>query len=51
MAVNLVVAGDVFDGVLFCTVFFPRDIWMRSGTEMSPFLSICLPTLALPGTR
>ena len=23
MAVNLAVAGDVFDGVLFCAVFFP----------------------------
>ena len=26
MAVYLAVAGDVFDGVLFCAVIFPRDV-------------------------
>ena len=27
MAINLAVAGGVFDGVLFCAVlFFPRDV-------------------------
>ena len=26
MAVHLAVAGDAFDGVLFCAVFFPRDV-------------------------
>ena len=26
MAVHLAVAGDVFDGVLFCAVLFPRDV-------------------------
>ena len=25
MAVHLAVAGDGFDGVLFCAVLFPRD--------------------------
>ena len=25
-AVHLAVAGDVFDGVLFCAVLFPRDV-------------------------
>ena len=45
MAVHLVVAGDVFDGVLFCAV--PLEMsWMRSGTELSNFLSIFLATLS-----
>ena len=26
MAVHLAVAGDDFDGVLFCPVLFPRDV-------------------------
>ena len=26
MAVDLAVASDVFDGVLFCADFFPRDV-------------------------
>ena len=26
MAVHLAVAGDVFDGVLFCAVVFPQDV-------------------------
>ena len=34
MAVDLAIAGDVFDGVLFCAVFFFKEMsWMRSGTE------------------
>ena len=46
MAVHLVVAGDVFDGVLFCAVHFPHEMSsMRSGTELSQFLRIFLPTL------
>ena len=46
MAVFLVVAGDVFDGVLFCAVLFSHEVsWMRSGIELSQFLRIFLPTL------
>ena len=33
--------------VSFCAVFFPRDVLMRSGTELSQFLGVFLPTLAL----
>ena len=44
MAVHLAVAGDVFVGVLFMVSFSPRDSWMRSGTELSQFLRIFLPT-------
>ena len=48
MVVHLVVAGDVFDGVLFCAVLFPTGcLGMKSGTELSQFLSIPLPTLQL----
>ena len=44
MAVHLAVAGDVFDGVLFCAVLFPHEIfWMRPGTELSQILRIFLP--------
>ena len=43
--VHLAVAGDVFDGVLFCAVLFPHEIsWMRSGTKSIQFMRI-LPTL------
>ena len=46
MAVHLAVAGDVFDGILFCAVIFSHKMsWMRSGTELSHFLRIFLPTL------
>ena len=46
MAVHLAVAGDVFNGVLFCAVLFSHEMsWMRSGTELSQFLRIFLPTL------
>ena len=46
MAVHLTVAGDVFDGVLFCALLFSHNMsWMRSGTELSQFLRIFLPTL------
>ena len=45
MAVHLAVTGDVFDGVLFCAVLFPHEMsWMRSGTEVSHFLRIFLPS-------
>ena len=33
-------AGDVFDGVLFCADLFSYEMsWMRSGTEMSLYIS------------
>ena len=44
MAGHLAVTDDVFDGVLFCAVLFPTMSWMRSGTELSQFLRIFLPT-------
>ena len=42
MAVHLAVAGDVFGGISFCSVLFPSHemSWVRSGTELSPFLRI-----------
>ena len=47
MAVHLALAGDVFDGVLFCAVFFSHEMsWIRSGIELSQFLRIFLPTFA-----
>ena len=46
MAVHLAVAGDVFDGVLFCAVLFPHEMsWMRYGTELSQSLRMFLSTL------
>ena len=34
------IAGDVFDGVLFCApLFFHEMSWVRSGTELNQFLS------------
>ena len=39
MAVHLAIAGDVFDDVLVCAVFFPEMSWMRSGTHLRIFLS------------
>ena len=52
MVVHLAVAGDVFDAVLFCAVFFffHEMSWMRSGTELSQLsgvLRIFLPPFAL----
>ena len=48
MAVHLAVAGDVFDGVLFSVVVFSHEMsWMCSGTKLSQFLRIFLPTLSL----
>ena len=35
MSVHLADAGDVFDGVVFCAVLSPRDVLIRSGTELS----------------
>ena len=34
-AVHLAVAGDVFDGVLFCAVLFPISIDLRVGISRS----------------
>ena len=46
MASRLAVADDVFHDVLFRGVFFSHEMsWMRSGTELSQFLRIFLPTL------
>ena len=47
MAVHLSVAGDAFDGVFFfvCCLFSDEVSQMRSGTELSQFLRIFLPTL------
>ena len=51
MADHLAIAGDVFDGVLFCAVlfffffFFFLFSWMRSGSKLSQFLRIFLSTL------
>ena len=44
MAVHLAFAGDVFNGVLFCA---NEVSWMKSGTELSQFLRIFLPTFDL----
>ena len=45
IAAHLAVAVDVFDGVLFCAVLFSHEMsWMRSGTELSQFLRLFLPT-------
>ena len=42
---HMAVAGDVFDGVMFCAVLLPHEMsWMRSGIELSQFLRIFLPT-------
>ena len=45
MAVHLAVACDVFDGVLFlCCPLSHETSWVRSGTELSQFLRLFLPT-------
>ena len=45
MAVQLAVAGDVFDGVLFCAVLLSHEMsWMRSWNELNQFLRISIPT-------
>ena len=38
-------AGDVYDNVILCCPFFHEMPWMRSGTELSQFLKVFLPTL------
>ena len=42
--VHLAVAGDVFDGVFLCGPFFYEMSGMRSGTSLSQFLRVFLPT-------
>ena len=43
---NLAVAGDVFDGVLFCAILFPHEMsLMRSGIELNQFIRIVLHTI------
>ena len=37
--------GDVFDGVFLCCPFSHEMSWMRSGTYLSQFLRLFLPTL------
>ena len=44
-SVHLAVVGGVFDGVLSCCLFSHEMSWMRSGTELSQFLRVFLPTL------
>ena len=47
IAVHLAVAGYVFKAVLFCAdLFRTRNVLMKSGTELSQFLRIVLPTLS-----
>ena len=45
IAVHLAVAGDVFDGVFLWCPFSREMSWMRSGTLLSKFLRVFLPTL------
>ena len=43
---NLAIAGDVFDGVLFCAVLYSHEMsLMRSGIELNQFIRIFLLTI------
>ena len=46
-AVDLAVAGDVFAGVFLYCPFSHETSWMRSGTLLSQFLRVFLPTFTL----
>ena len=46
---HLAVAGVVFDGVFLCCPFSHEMSWMRSGTYLSQFLRVYLPTRGLTG--
>ena len=46
----MAVAGDVFDCVFLCCPFSHEMSWMRTGTELSHFLRVCLPTLVPQST-
>ena len=39
MAVYLIVAGDVFDGVFLCCLFSNEMSWMKSVTQLSESIS------------
>ena len=45
IAVHQAVAGDVFDGVFLCCPLSHEMSWMRSGTSLSQFQRVFLPTL------
>ena len=51
MAVHVAVAGDRLVMVSFLLPFFPREMWIRSGTELSQFLRVFLPTLGYGRVR
>ena len=40
IAVLLAVAGDVFDGIYVCCLFFHEMSWMRFLNELSQFLRV-----------
>ena len=41
----MAVASDAFDGVFLCCSFYYEMSWIRSGTQLSQFLRVFLPTL------
>ena len=41
----MAVASNVFGGVFLCCPFFHEMSWIRSGTSLSQFLRVFLPTL------
>ena len=45
IAVHLAVASDVFDGAFLCCPVSHEMSWIRSGTELSKFLSLPCPLL------
>ena len=45
IAVHLAVASDVFDGVFLCCPFYNEMSWMRSGIELSQFLTVFFPPI------
>ena len=47
LALHLAFAGDVFDGVSLRCLFSHEMSWMRSGTSLSQFLKVFLPTPVL----
>ena len=46
MALDLAVAGDVFDVPYFVLSFFPRNV-LDDGTELNQFLRILKPILTI----
>ena len=47
MAIHRAVAGGVFDCVFLCCPFSHEMSWMRTGTKLSQFLRVFLPTHSL----